>query len=85
MAIEYTQISIRTLCHSCLGCQQLENPKFPGVVKCNNYIFGNHEFTKSLNKDYGSIIDSEKERQKAEERFEKDEWKKVIDKYWTGD
>lgn len=29
-----------SICNECLGCNQLENPNFKGIMSCSNFIRG---------------------------------------------
>lgn len=53
-----------SLCITCFGCNQLENYRQSGVVKCDNYILGYPEYYKRMQKDYGASVDAEKNKNK---------------------
>ena len=59
MPKEYPPINEISLCKTCYGCGQLENPRFAGVVKCKNYKLGYPEHYKAMQKDYGASVDAE--------------------------
>jgi hypothetical protein len=59
---DYSPMSIRTLCHTCAGCNQQVLKGFSGVVKCDNYVFAYPEYYESLEKDYGSDVEKNKKK-----------------------
>lgn len=38
------QIENKKLCHYCLGCNQLENENFSGVMRCKYFVAGVHNW-----------------------------------------
>jgi hypothetical protein len=68
-----------TLCQTCLGCNQLDMPKFTGVVKCDSYVFGYPEYYKRMNIEYGAEVEAKKNRERNPSKDD------IIDQYWKGD
>lgn len=38
-----------SICNECLGCNQLENPDFKGIMSCSNFIRGTNGNKSSRN------------------------------------
>jgi hypothetical protein len=58
MTRKYPELNKMTLCFYCAGCNKLSVASFPGVTKCDSFVSSYDEYYRSLNKEYGSEVES---------------------------